>query len=135
MASELRFASCAGALVLLGSAWTGCSQGPALVNTPEGGTTADACPALGCNPYCPDGVLKDVNGCDTCQCVPGDAGADAEEVGTDGGDCCPVGWSFYACTFPDGGAAHACHNPALGCASSLTCGEGCDPVVSWRCGV
>ena len=27
----------------------------------------------------------------------------------------------------------ACHNPAMGCASSLTCGQGCDPQVSGRC--
>jgi hypothetical protein len=48
--------------------------------------------------------------------------------------CCPPSWDMYACTFPDGGAGLACHNPALGCASSLTCGEGCDPVVTGRCG-
>ena len=49
------------------------------------------------------------------------------------GDCCPASWSMYACTYPDGGSAFACHNPALGCASSLTCGEGCDAVVDGRC--
>ncbi|MGH7438927.1 MAG: hypothetical protein ACRENE_24840, partial [Polyangiaceae bacterium] len=37
----------------------------------EGGS----CPALGCDPACANGVLKDGNGCDTCQCAPGsDAG-------------------------------------------------------------
>jgi hypothetical protein len=51
----------------------------------------------------------------------------------DGGACCPAGWDLYACTFPDGGAGQACHNPQLGCASSLTCGQGCDGVVSGRC--
>jgi hypothetical protein len=53
---------------------------------------------------------------------------------TDGGACCPQGWLLYGCTFPDGGAGLACHDPALGCASSLTCGEGCDQVVAGRCG-
>ncbi|MHB8419379.1 MAG: hypothetical protein ACYDCL_14980 [Myxococcales bacterium] len=32
---------------------------------PQSGT---ACPALGCFPNCPNGVLQDANGCDTCQC-------------------------------------------------------------------
>jgi hypothetical protein len=26
------------------------------------------CPGLGCAPACPNGVKKDANGCDTCQC-------------------------------------------------------------------
>jgi hypothetical protein len=34
----------------------------------------DACPGLGCAPQCPNGILKDSNGCDTCQCAPADAG-------------------------------------------------------------
>jgi hypothetical protein len=41
---------------------------------------------------------------------------------------------MYACTEADGGQGLACHNPGLGCASSLTCGSGCDPVVTGRCG-
>jgi hypothetical protein len=48
--------------------------------------------------------------------------------------CCAVGFDLYACTFPDAGAGLACHDPALGCASSLTCGAGCDLVVTGRCG-
>jgi hypothetical protein len=47
--------------------------------------------------------------------------------------CCPAGWLMYTCDDPDGGTGLACHNPALGCASSLTCGEGCDFVVQGRC--
>lgn len=50
-----------------------------------------------------------------------------------GGNCCPANYEYYSCTFPDGGAGHACHNPALGCASSTTCGVGCDPVVTGVC--
>ena len=49
------------------------------------------------------------------------------------GDCCPDGWDLYACSFADGGAGMACHNPAMGCASSSTCGSGCDAVVSGSC--
>lgn len=30
----------------------------------------NCCPALGCNPQCPNGPLLDANGCDTCQCAP-----------------------------------------------------------------
>jgi hypothetical protein len=40
------------------------------------GDAGQACPGLGCFPQCPSGVLKDSNGCDTCQCAPvADAGA------------------------------------------------------------
>jgi len=60
--------------------------------------------------------------------------AHAGDCADAGADCCPVGWSMYDCTFPDGGAGKACHNPALGCASSSTCGEGCDAVVTGQCG-
>jgi hypothetical protein len=28
-----------------------------------------ACPALGCDPACPNGTKKDANGCETCQCA------------------------------------------------------------------
>jgi hypothetical protein len=41
---------------------------------------------------------------------------------------------MYDCNFQDGGRGLACHNPALGCASSFVCGESCDPVVTGRCG-
>lgn len=51
-----------------------------------------------------------------------------------GGSCCPSNWYLYQCSFPDGGKGFACHNPQLGCASSLTCGQGCDPVVTGSCG-
>jgi hypothetical protein len=51
----------------------------------------------------------------------------------DGGSCCPVSWLLYACTYPDGGAGQACHNPLTACVSSQTCGEGCDRVVTGRC--
>ncbi len=28
------------------------------------------CPALGCGPQCPNGILLDQNGCETCTCAP-----------------------------------------------------------------
>jgi hypothetical protein len=34
---------------------------------PNGGGTA--CPAIGCDPACPNGVKMDANGCPTCQCA------------------------------------------------------------------
>src|SRR5579859_5216033 len=85
---------------------------------------ACACPSgeTSCSITCPDGTAGQcTNGVPTCG-------------GTGGGNCCPVGWDLYSCTFPDGGAGEACHNPELGCASSTTCGQGCDPVVTGRCG-
>ncbi len=51
----------------------------------------------------------------------------------DATSCCPASWQLYSCTYGDGGDGSACHNPALGCASSLTCGMGCDPIVTGRC--
>jgi hypothetical protein len=47
--------------------------------------------------------------------------------------CCPMAFLMYNCQGFDGGTGFACHNPALGCASSLICGQGCDPQVSGRC--
>jgi hypothetical protein len=196
----------------------GSTGGPVCALAPDGTCgwqirqcPTQVCPALGCFPACPNGILTDKNGCATCQCAPGpDAGpglcksdadcaagslcgfaiadacsatgqcivssmvlcnaaspgcaCDGTEVNivcnglpngyapapllhtgrcvdsgpaSDGGDagaCCPVGWDLYSCTFPDGGAGSACHNPQLGCASSSICGQGCDPVVTGRCG-
>jgi hypothetical protein len=57
--------------------------------------------------------------------------ADLQDAGAS--PCCPASWVLYACSYPDGGAGFNCHNPALGCASSTTCGEGCDSAVSGRC--
>jgi hypothetical protein len=65
------------------------------------------------------------SGCDACMKMCGCASA--------GSGCCPAGWGLYACTYPDGGAGFACHNPQMGCASSTTCGEGCDAIVTGAC--
>jgi hypothetical protein len=48
-------------------------------------------------------------------------------------NCCPVGWTMYACTEENGSSGMNCHNPALACASSLTCGGGCDFEVTGAC--
>jgi hypothetical protein len=63
-----------------------------------------------------------------------DASGDAGGGSADAGSCCPVGWLLLNCSYPDGHGGIACHNPALGCASSLTCGAGCDAVVTGPCG-
>jgi hypothetical protein len=47
--------------------------------------------------------------------------------------CCPATWNMYRCNEENGGTAFACHNPLLGCASSLTCGQGCDFEVTGQC--
>jgi len=74
-----------------------------------------------------------------CRCAPGltcvpskipDAPGTCEPA-----RCCPVGWNMYRCNEENGGTGFNCHNPALGCASSLTCGAGCDLEVSGRCPV
>lgn len=69
----------------------------------------------------------------------------AEHVGTPGSGeqgsagaasslhCCPANFDLYSCNLREGGTGLACHNPAMGCPSSETCGEGCDQVVSGRC--
>jgi len=60
-----------------------------------------------------------------------DAGA---SDASDAGRCCPPGWGMYSCVLPDGGAGLNCHNPAMACPSSSTCGGGCDFIATGRCG-
>jgi hypothetical protein len=47
--------------------------------------------------------------------------------------CCPIGWDMYQCNEENGSKGYNCHNPALGCPSSLACGGGCDIEVTHRC--
>ena len=89
-----------------------CVAGYVCLSTVSCATDAD-CAALGSR-------------CDACAWLCGCGGLD-------GGACCPSSWSMYACTYPDGGAGLACANPAQRCASSTTCGAGCDAVVGGRC--
>ncbi len=92
----------------------------------------------------PEAGLGACTGATTATCVDvafdwQPAGGQATVTGTlgaptsDAGACCPSAWEMYTCTFPDGGSGEACHNPALGCASSTVCGQGCDSVVTGRC--
>jgi hypothetical protein len=73
------------------------------------------------------------SGADATDAAPTDA-KDATEAGGDTGKCCPATWLMYGCTYPDGSPGLNCHNPALGCPSSSTCGGGCDFIVAGKCG-
>jgi hypothetical protein len=42
-----------------------CASAPQCIPPPP----PKVCPGLGCFPNCPNGILKDANGCDTCQCA------------------------------------------------------------------
>ncbi|HXX66644.1 MAG TPA: hypothetical protein VEK07_05665 [Polyangiaceae bacterium] len=66
--------------------------------------------------------------------VIGTLGSPGQDGGSDAGTCCPTAWDMHSCTFADGGEGLACHDPSLGCATSAVCGEGCDSVVTGRCG-
>jgi Antistasin family/Chaperone of endosialidase len=120
-------------VVILASAPVAACSSSGIIAGEDTGNTAGhfttgwacACPnsQSTCSLPCPDGTTA------SCQ-----AGVPTCAMPLDAGACCPAGYDLYACTFPDGGAGEACHNPALGCASSLSCGEGCDPVVTGRCG-
>ena len=75
----------------------------------------------------------------TCTDVPFDwppsGPGQATVLGTIGApsNCCPSAWLLYSCSFMDGTPGLACHNPQMGCASSTTCGQGCDEMVSGSC--
>jgi hypothetical protein len=79
--------------------------------TDGGSDGGHVCLALGCDPACPNGTLKDSYGCDTCQCAPADEGGAADADAADGG--ATTGFRWYAtCGYPvcgvatlDGGAA------------------------------
>ncbi len=70
-----------------------------------------------------------VVGCGGMSSGPGSSGSSADA----GLGCCPANFDLYTCQHKDGTTGQACHNPAMGCASSLTCGQGCDPEVTGRC--
>lgn len=120
---------------------TGCTQGAVCslnagcgMGSPGGCSTICNCDATGhlqCSTSCPTvdaGCVQNVL-CvagdhfdpTQCRCVPDTLG------------CCRAGWDLYGCTDVDGGAGFNCRNPALGCASSLTCGGGCDSQVTGFC--
>ncbi len=105
----------------------------------DGGTVADGGKPdapLVCNVMCPvlacvGGYLPNPEPCGCPTCAPNsDAGVASPDAGL---ACCPAGFTLYGCQEQDGAPGLACHNPALGCASSKMCGQGCDPQVSGRC--
>ena len=113
-------------------ACTGLPQGYVSKPLAHTGACGDACaaayPCLSTISCAADADCAELGSkCDPCMKLCGCGVPDA-------GACCPPAWTLYACTYPDGGAGQACHNPELGCASSLTCGEGCDPIVDGVCG-
>jgi hypothetical protein len=72
--------------LLVGAAGNGCTHGVSASSLPEASadgeaSTKEACPGLGCLPACPNGLAKDENGCDTCQCAPAAEGGSG--AGTD----------------------------------------------------
>lgn len=69
----------------------------------------------------------------SCAGNPSGLGVSNHTTSDAGLDCCPTNFDLYDCQHKDGTKGMACHNPAMGCASSLTCGQGCDPEVAGRC--
>lgn len=81
------------------------------------------------------GICFAIGACSASEIPAGqDNGLANGDAATDGGSCCPAGWTMYSCNQAGGGTGLACHNPAVGCASSTTCGQGCDEVVTGACG-
>jgi hypothetical protein len=85
------------------------------------------CPGLGCAPNCPNGVLKDSDGCETCQCAPPtDAGSTGVACAIDS-DCANGGVCGYresdGCSaagscFPAPGAVCLLYSPGCACDGS-----------------
>jgi hypothetical protein len=66
--------------------------------------------------------------------IPAEGGTcELPSTGGGGDRCCPATWNLYSCQQQDGSSGLACHNPMLGCASSLICGTGCDFQVIGQC--
>jgi hypothetical protein len=77
------------------------------------------CLAIGCASNCPNGFVKDSNGCDTCQCAP------------DAGVVCPALGCFPNCAhgvLKDSNGCDTCEcAPDSGCGPGVACqqGSGC----------
>ena len=69
----------------------------------------------------------------SCSGATAGSGSSNQSTPDAGLGCCPSNFDLYSCQHKDGTTGMACHNPAMGCASSLTCGQGCDPEVSGSC--
>ena len=94
------------------------------------------CRALGCFPQCPSGVLKDSNGCDTCQCAP-PADAGGTGVCTSNADCPNGGVCGFlesAGCAANGQCFPAPNGPRCALASTVGCGcNGSDVSIDPSC--
>lgn len=93
----------------------------------HGGTSGVCCPGFGCAPNCPNGVAKDANGCDTCQCAPSpDAGgggtACASSADCANGEICGFpqadGCAAKGSCFPAPGVVCLAYSPGCACDGS-----------------
>jgi|HubBroStandDraft_6_1064221.scaffolds.fasta_scaffold499094_2 hypothetical protein len=94
------------------------------------------CPALGCFPRCAGGVLRDSNGCDTCQCAPpadaGGAGTCASNADCPNGGIC--GFLESSACAATGQCFPASSGPRCGIASTVGCGcSGSDVSIDPSC--
>jgi hypothetical protein len=138
---SLRNASAVMFAVLLLGGGAGCSGGgaPGAPGGTDAGGGDDAgpiCPGLGCAPQCPNGVLKDQNGCDTCQCAPvADSGGTG--VCTASTDCASAeicGFLESARCTATGQCFPAAGGPRCAIASSVGCGcNGMDVSIDPSC--
>ncbi len=80
------------------------------------------CPGLGCAPQCPNGILIDANGCDTCQCAPA---KNLSYFTTCGYPVCSGAWTpttgVPLCTTEQAGAA--CTTDGAQCDAKAGCGQ------------
>jgi hypothetical protein len=95
------------------------------------GDGGHVCPALGCDPACPNGVLKDSNGCDTCQCAPGPSACTTNADCPNGGIC---GFLESAGCAATGQCFTMTPGPRCAIASSVGCGcNGSDVSIDPSC--
>src|SRR5579862_3742421 len=108
--SLLSCATATAIVAILGSNG-GCSSGDALIGTESSDGAVSSSTTTSSSAGSTSGTSSSVTS------------SSSASGGVDAGSCCPAGWGLHNCTFADGGAGFACHNPALGCVSSNTCGE------------
>jgi hypothetical protein len=95
-----------------------------------------ACPALGCAPQCPGGVLRNSSGCDTCQCAPptdaGSTGACTSNADCPNGGIC--GFLESAGCAARGQCFPAPSGPRCALGSTVGCGcSGSDVSIDPSC--
>jgi hypothetical protein len=73
-----------------------------------------------CDLFCPDGFVRDANGCETCRCAPGDCSRHASFSVCNADPSCT--WLRPGCGEP-ALAAQGCYaQKDVGCASDAECG-------------